>query len=79
MSDKWTVTKEDVVTVLNLNGVDQSTFYDEDEWDDFVNECMGSVDETVVADATVDGITRQGKQSYANDSIEEQLILADKL
>jgi len=79
MSDKWTVTKEDVVTVLNLNGVDQSTFYDEDEWDDFVNECMGCIDETVVADATVVGITRQGKQSYANDSIEEQLILADKL
>ena len=70
---KFEVVTEDVVTVLNINGLDESSFFDEDEWDGFVNNCMSKIDESDVEDATFFGTTKKEKKELAYNEIEAQL------
>ncbi len=38
------VDNEVIITALNMNGIDATQFFDDDEWDDFVQSCMSSLD-----------------------------------
>lgn len=70
---KFEVLTEDVVTVLNINGLDESSFFDEDEWDGFVNSCLSKIDDSDVEDATFFGTTEEEEKELAYNEIETQL------
>ena len=70
---KWEVVTEDIVTVLNINGLDESSFFDEDEWDSFVDSCLSKIDESDVLDATFFSDDKKEQKELAYNEIEAQL------
>ncbi len=65
------VTVADVISALNMNGVDESQYYDVDEWDDVVNDCLSIIDNNIIDDNISEG--------ELLDCVEEQLAFAGKI
>ena len=81
MAKIWEVTKDDVITALNVNGIDgdSSMFFDVDDWDEFVDGCMSILDFDVIIDSTTRGGNVTEKADIALETIEEQLSIAGKI
>ena len=81
MSKAWEVTTEDVITALNVNGVDANSpqFFDEDEWDEFVDMCMSDIDHDAVEKAALRGDDMSEQSDLALETIEEQLAFAGRI
>lgn len=73
MSNAWEVTTEDVINALNVNGVDDSQFYDMDEWDEFVDKALSEVDVHKVEKCAMRGVGIDEQTDLALEEIEEQL------
>ena len=73
MSRAWEVTNEDIITVLNMSGIDQTNFIDEDDWNEHIDLCMNTINEDVVETAILNGDDTMDRTEYANQSICEQL------
>jgi len=80
MSMAWKVTREDVENVLNENGVTVVTCdHDEERYDVFVDECYELIDTDKVEHDVLYGNDMSAQVDYANLSIYEQLVDADKI
>ena len=79
MSNAWEVTNEDVRTALSINGVSSATFFDEDEFDEFVDECMGELDFAVIENEALRGNDMDEQTEYALEAIQEQLQIAGRI
>jgi len=73
MSNAWEVTMEDVITTLNVNGIDQTQFLDDDEWVDFVDECIGCIDHNAIEHVALRGDNLIEQSDLALEEIETQL------
>ena len=69
------ITTEDIITALNVNGIDATSpqFYDEQEWDDYLEACMCAIDEKSVEKATKRGDSILERNDFAMEEIESQL------
>ena len=73
------VTRDDIVTALNVNGIDMYSpqFFDEDEWDEYVEAGLSIIDDDAVESATLLGENILEKNDLAIEEIERQLRDAD--
>ena len=75
----WESNRVDIVTILNVNGVDESQFFDEDEFDEFVDECVGSLSVKHIEEVASDGVNKHERSDLALGEIEKQLREANKI
>lgn len=75
----WESNREDVVTVLNVNGVEDSQFFDDDEFDEFVDGCIGSLSVNKIEEAASEGTNKHERSDLALAEIETQLRNDNKI